>query len=154
AAYPAQALDCTMSALPRPGGYDDSPAFAALGRFDGTLLIVAGTNDAVVSPDVVARYATSAPAAKTNVIQLEECGHAIHAWLADHDRDRALVLNGIAAAISGRPSPLPVDWLSMRAVVLIYEVLYYPADPHFRKRTVPEKRIEAEFFVCDALRSI
>jgi len=100
AAYPAQALDCTMSALPRPGAYDDSPAFAALGGFDGTLLIVAGANDTVVSPDVVTRYASSAPAAKTNVIELEECGHAIHAWLADHDRDRALVLNGIAAAIS------------------------------------------------------
>jgi D-alanine-D-alanine ligase len=42
----------------------------------------------------------------------------------------------------------------MRAVVLIDEVLYDPADPHFRKRTVPEKRIEAEFFVCDALRSL
>jgi len=61
----------------------------SLDAFDGKLLIIAGREDASV--DV-----SGAPSAQ--VIWLE-CGHFIHPWLAEHERERAEVLDAIAGVI-------------------------------------------------------
>jgi len=71
-----------------------SPAnvpWASLDAFDGKLLIIAGREDASV--DV-----SGATAAGSKVIWLE-CGHFVHPWLAEHDRERAIVLDAIAGVI-------------------------------------------------------
>ncbi|HEV7239248.1 MAG TPA: alpha/beta family hydrolase [Thermoanaerobaculia bacterium] len=78
----------------------ESPAFAGLRQFEGKLLIIAGRKDEVSGAETVERYAASAPAADSKVIWLEQCGHAIHPWLGEHETERAAVLEEIVAAIS------------------------------------------------------
>lgn len=79
---------------------EDSPAFDALRPFGGRMVIVVGREDAPISETLVERYAASAPHAETKILRLDGCGHGVHPWLAEHERERAMVVEAIAAAIS------------------------------------------------------
>jgi pimeloyl-ACP methyl ester carboxylesterase len=62
-----------------------------LNAFDGKLLIIAGREDASID-------LRGAPAASSKVIWLE-CGHFVHPWLAEHERERAEVLDAVLDTI-------------------------------------------------------
>jgi pimeloyl-ACP methyl ester carboxylesterase len=77
----------------------ESPAFTALRRFSGKLLIIAGRNDESVGEGIIDGFVRSAPDATSRVILLDDCGHRVHPWLREHDQERAMVLSEIAAVI-------------------------------------------------------
>ena len=97
-AYPEDAMDLPLNGrfgalARRPGAYARSPAFKALQTFEGSLLIFAARNDPVIVPEVIEAYLASAPCARRRkVVWLRESGHKMHLWLADHPRERELVL--------------------------------------------------------------
>lgn len=91
AAYPAHASDLKFDgSLPRPGRYEDSPAYAGLREYRGDLLIIASRNDDVIPEAVIDGYLGSAVNARSKeVIWLDECGHFVHRWLPSGDSRRA-----------------------------------------------------------------
>jgi pimeloyl-ACP methyl ester carboxylesterase len=109
AAYPAEAAEIPFNddftALARrPGAYRSSPAFEALSRFGGDLLIVAGGKDDVIPKEVVDRYAASAPRATTRLLWFEDAPHRIHPWLQEHPAERETVVHALLASIQGATS--------------------------------------------------
>ena len=82
--------------------FDASPAFTALDRFDGRLLLVLGSEDAVIPPAVVAAYRRRARAAeRVEVLMLEGAGHLLHRWLAERPLDAARVPARVLATLDG-----------------------------------------------------
>ncbi|MDQ7999532.1 MAG: alpha/beta fold hydrolase [Pseudomonadota bacterium] len=82
--------------------FDASPAFAALERFDGRLLLVLGSEDAVIPPAVVAAYRRRARAAeRVEVLMLEGAGHLLHRWLAERPQEAARVQARVLAMLDG-----------------------------------------------------
>ncbi len=80
--------------------FADSPAFAALEGFTGRLLVVYGTEDAVIPPAVQHGYRTRAVrAASVDVVSLPGAGHRLHDWLRMHPAERDAVLRRVAATI-------------------------------------------------------
>lgn len=62
--------------------FADALAWAALRRFRGRLLLVWGTEDAVIPPAVVQGYSDAARSARSvDVVRLSGVGHALHVWL-------------------------------------------------------------------------
>ncbi|KAF1071050.1 MAG: 2-succinyl-6-hydroxy-2,4-cyclohexadiene-1-carboxylate synthase [Variovorax sp.] len=100
AAYVAEAEDAPFGPrfqgvlrATRDEDYAASPAFAALDRFEGRLLLVLGGEDAVIPAAVLAQYAQRARRAKSvEVLRLAGAGHKLHEWLPAHPRDHARVL--------------------------------------------------------------
>lgn len=82
--------------------FEASPAFTALERFDGRLLLVLGSEDAVIPPAVFAAYRRRARAAeRVEVIVLEGAGHLLHRWLAERPLDAARVQARVLATLDG-----------------------------------------------------
>ncbi|MFG2223430.1 alpha/beta hydrolase [Streptomyces sp. NPDC048644] len=83
ATYPAHAADLPFDgSLVRPANHPDSPAYAALRRFDGDLLIFGARQDQVCPPEVIEGYLDHARSARSaEVVWLEGCDHFVHRWL-------------------------------------------------------------------------
>lgn len=82
--------------------FENSPAFAALARFDGRLLLVLGSEDAVIPPAVTAAYRRRARGAeRVEVIVLEGAGHLLHRWLAERPAEAARVQARVLATLDG-----------------------------------------------------
>ena len=82
--------------------FDASPAFTALDRFDGRLLLVLGSEDAVIPPAVSAAYRRRARAAeRVEVIVLEGAGHLLHRWLDERPHEAARVQARVLALVDG-----------------------------------------------------
>jgi len=98
AAYVAEAQDAPFgprfqAILRSTVDYASSPAFAALDRFEGRLLLVYGTADAVIPAQVLDQYERRARRAKSvEVVRLEGAGHKLHDWLQSHPDDHERVL--------------------------------------------------------------
>ncbi|MBP1861572.1 alpha/beta hydrolase [Rhizobium herbae] len=94
-------FDDTFSAFIRkPGSYSDSLAFSSLGEFRGNLLVVVGSEDAVIPEEVVSTYYDCAPHARhREVLRIPHAGHQIHTWLEDHPDDRGQVLARLQALL-------------------------------------------------------
>jgi pimeloyl-ACP methyl ester carboxylesterase len=105
AAYPEEATELRFdhsfrSVIQQSRSRLESPAFEALGTFKGNLLIVAGSDDRVVPPDVIETYLKSAGSALSKrVVWLEGCDHRIHAWLQDHEEQREMVLQSVLTRV-------------------------------------------------------
>lgn len=83
-------------ALRRPGSYRSSPAFTSLRAYFGRLLVVVGGQDEVIPREVLDLYtASSSNCASSEVIEIRDAGHQLHAWLSAHSTDQSLVLDGI-----------------------------------------------------------
>jgi pimeloyl-ACP methyl ester carboxylesterase len=73
----------------KPGSFSDSLAFSSLKNFHGNLLIVLGSDDAVIPEEVVTSYFDSAAhAQRREVLRIPHAGHQIHTWLEEHPDDR------------------------------------------------------------------
>ncbi|MEU6389317.1 alpha/beta fold hydrolase [Streptomyces sp. NPDC046939] len=83
ATYPAHAADLPFDGnLPRPARHPDSPAYAALAEFEGSLLIVGARQDQVCPPEVIEGYLDAARRARSvEVVWLDGCDHFVHSWL-------------------------------------------------------------------------
>ncbi|WP_432728939.1 alpha/beta hydrolase [Variovorax sp. W6] len=99
AAYVAQAQDAPFGPsfqgiLRSTVDYASSPVFTALEGFEGRLLLVYGTEDAVIPTQVLDQYESRARRAKSvEVVRLEGAGHKLHDWLQSHPRDHDRVLD-------------------------------------------------------------
>jgi len=81
-----------------------SPAFQALRRFTGDLLVVAARQDQVIPAAVIDLYLESAALARTRrVIWLDGSDHFVHPWLQQHPAERAAVLQAVRDTILGLP---------------------------------------------------
>jgi len=94
AAYVAEAESLPFGpafqqALRSSTGFAASPAFAALRRFRGRLLLVWGEHDGVIPPAVQALYARSAATAQVEVLHLPGADHRLHLWLQQHPQPAA-----------------------------------------------------------------
>jgi pimeloyl-ACP methyl ester carboxylesterase len=79
-----------------------SPAFQALARFEGRLLLVLGEHDAVIPESVENAYCTVAQRARSvEVLRLAGAGHALHAWLEGHTPERERVFARVLSTLQG-----------------------------------------------------
>lgn len=77
-----------------------SPAFGALARFEGRLLLVLGEHDTVIPRAVEAAYVTGAPRARSvEVMRLPGAGHQLRAWLGAHAEERERVFARVLATL-------------------------------------------------------
>lgn len=101
AAYAAQAEDAPFgpgfqAVLRSTVDYAASPAFAALERFEGRLLLVFGTEDAVIPAQVLNQFERRALRARSvEVVRLAGAGHKLHEWLAARPQDHWQVLDAV-----------------------------------------------------------
>lgn len=106
AAYTAQAEDAPFGPvfqgiLRATTDYASSPAFTALEQFEGRLLLVHGTDDAVIPAQVLEQYAHRARRAKSvEVVRLAGAGHKLHAWLPAHEEDHRRVLDAVLRTLA------------------------------------------------------
>ncbi|MFT3815778.1 MAG: alpha/beta fold hydrolase [Acidovorax sp.] len=90
AAYEARAEDARFglefrAVIRSTRTFADSPAFEALSRYQGRVLVVYGSEDEVIPHEVQERYAHAASRASSRqVLRLEGAGHRLHDWLACH----------------------------------------------------------------------
>lgn len=83
--------------------FSRSPAFDALEKFEGRLLLVLGTDDAVIPKAVEHEYATRARKAKrVEILRLEGAGHHLHAWLNDRPAEFERVASRVLATLEDR----------------------------------------------------
>ena len=81
--------------------YASSPAFTALEGFEGRLLLVHGTQDAVIPAQVLDQYERRARRAESvEVVRLEGAGHKLHDWLQSRPRDNGLVLDAVLRTLA------------------------------------------------------
>jgi pimeloyl-ACP methyl ester carboxylesterase len=110
AAYAARAEDAPFgprfqAVLRSTTDYADSPAFTALEDFEGRLLLVFGSEDAVIPAQVLDQYAHRARHAKSvEVVRLPGAGHKLHEWLPAHEEDHRVVLDAVLRTLDG-PQP-------------------------------------------------
>ncbi len=101
AAYTAQAEGAPFgprfqAILRATTDYASSPAFTALEHFEGRLLLVHGTAEAVIPAQVLEQYEHRARRAKSlEVVRLAGAGHKLHEWLPAHDEDQRRVLGAV-----------------------------------------------------------
>jgi len=87
AAYPEFAEgkafgDPFRQAISSDWDFAHSPAFDDLREFDGRFLMVTGSYDEVIPPEIIKLYwASSRMAAQRRHIVLQNCPHGIHSWL-------------------------------------------------------------------------
>ncbi|CAB5716826.1 putative magnesium chelatase accessory protein [Delftia tsuruhatensis] len=80
--------------------FKDSPAFEALERFEGRLLLVLGAQDSVIPPEVEQEYASRAVrASSVELLRLPGAGHHLHAWLAERPAESAMVFARVLATL-------------------------------------------------------
>ncbi|WP_353681926.1 alpha/beta fold hydrolase [Thiomonas sp. 13-64-67] len=85
--------------------FSRSPAFAALSRYWGRLLVFYGTDDVVIPHEVQERYISSAVNAQNvESVLLTDVGHKLHVWLATHTSDRLAVCSRVIDALVCRVS--------------------------------------------------
>ncbi|MER6098217.1 alpha/beta hydrolase [Streptomyces sp. NPDC001728] len=103
ATYPAGAADLPFDgSLVRPANHPDSPAYAALRRFDGDLLIFGARQDQVCPPEVIEGYLDSARRARSvEVVWLEGCDHFVHRWLPDQESPREEAVQAVLRLLAG-----------------------------------------------------
>ncbi len=64
--------------------FGDSPAFEALSRYEGMVLVVYGSQDKVIPGEVQLAYTYGATHARSlQVLRLAGAGHRLHDWFAD-----------------------------------------------------------------------
>lgn len=106
AAYVAQAQDAPFGPrfqhiLRSTVDYASSPAFDAIEGYEGRLLLVYGTADAVIPAQVLDQYERRARKAKSvEVVRLEGAGHKLHDWLPSHPRDHERVLDAVLRTLT------------------------------------------------------
>ncbi len=89
AAYEAAALEVPFGpafqqVIRATSDFAASPAFDALERFEGRLLLVLGAEDAVIPRRVEEEYTRRACKARSvEVLRLDGAGHHLHAWLKE-----------------------------------------------------------------------
>ena len=89
-----------QAALRATRSFDDSPAFEALERFTGRLLLVYGSDDDVIPEAVQQHYLRRARQARSvELIRLEGAGHRLHDWLAGQPERFAQVLGRVHRAL-------------------------------------------------------
>lgn len=107
AAYEAAALDVPFGpafqqVIRATSDFAASPAFDALERFEGRLLLVLGAEDAVIPRQVEDQYTRRARKARSvEVLRLEGAGHHLHAWLMDRPVEFARVAQRVLATLGG-----------------------------------------------------
>ena len=107
AAYEATALDVPFGpafqqVIRATSDFAASPAFDALERFEGRLLLVLGAEDAVIPRQVEDQYIRRARKARSvEVLRLDGAGHHLHAWLRERPQEAARVAQRVLATLGG-----------------------------------------------------
>ncbi len=107
AAYEAAALDVPFGpafqqVIRATSDFAASPAFDALERFEGRLLLVLGAEDAVIPRQVEDQYIRRARKARSvEVLRLDGAAHHLHAWLKDRPVEFAHVAQRVLAILEG-----------------------------------------------------
>lgn len=107
AAYEAAALEVPFGpafqqVIRATSDFSSSPAFDALERFEGRLLLVLGAEDAVIPRQVEDQYTRRARKARSvEVLRLDGAGHHLHAWLKDRPVEFARVAQRVLATLGG-----------------------------------------------------
>jgi pimeloyl-ACP methyl ester carboxylesterase len=107
AAYEAAALDVPFGpafqqVIRATSDFAASPAFDALERFEGRLLLVLGAEDAVIPRQVEDQYIRRARKARSvEVLRLDGAGHHLHAWLRERPQEAARVAQRVLATLGG-----------------------------------------------------
>jgi len=91
-----------QSTLRATASFDASPAFEALERFTGRLLLVFGTQEDVIPEAVQQQYLHRARQAQSvELIRLQGAGHRLHDWLAQRPDRFAEVLGRVRLILEG-----------------------------------------------------
>lgn len=107
AAYEAAALEVPFGpafqqVIRATSDFAASPAFDALERFEGRLLLVLGAEDAVIPPQVEDQYVRRArKAGNVEVLRFEGAGHHLHAWLKERPAEFDQVAGRVLATLEG-----------------------------------------------------
>lgn len=107
AAYEAAALDVPFGpafqqVIRATSDFASSPAFDALERFEGRLLLVLGAEDVVIPRQVEAEYCSRARRARSvEVLRLAGAGHHLHAWLRERPAEFDRVAQRVRATLQG-----------------------------------------------------
>ncbi|CAN7484645.1 alpha/beta fold hydrolase [Acidovorax sp. LjRoot118] len=107
AAYEAAALEVPFGpafqqVIRATSDFAASPAFDALERFEGRLLLVLGAEDAVIPRQVEDQYIRRARKARSvEVLLLDGAAHHLHAWLKDRPVEFAHVAQRVLAILEG-----------------------------------------------------
>ncbi|MDP4078345.1 alpha/beta fold hydrolase [Acidovorax sp. A1169] len=107
AAYEAAALEVPFGpafqqVIRATSDFAASPAFDALERFEGRLLLVLGAEDAVIPRQVEDQYIRRARKARSvEVLRLDGAGHHLHAWLRERPQEAARVAQRVLATLGG-----------------------------------------------------
>lgn len=107
AAYEAAALEVPFApafqqVIRATSDFAASPAFDALERFEGRLLLVLGAEDAVIPRQVEDQYIRRARKARSvEVLRLDGAAHHLHAWLKDRPVEFAHVAQRVLAILEG-----------------------------------------------------
>lgn len=89
-----------QGALRATTSFDSSPAYEALGRFTGRLLLVFGTEDDVIPEAVQQQYLSRADQAQSvELMRLQGAGHRLHDWLAERPDRFTDVLGRVLRAL-------------------------------------------------------
>jgi len=113
AAYGADAADepfgpALRACIRRPGSWRDSPAFAAVRRFEGDVLLLLPERDAVIPAGVTEGYARAAGDSAVTVSLREASHHMLRSGRAIDRRAREEVCRRVAwlaSRVSGPPEP-------------------------------------------------
>lgn len=107
AAYEAAALEVPFGpafqqVIRATSDFAASPAFDALERFEGRLLLVLGAEDAVIPRQVEDGYCSRARRARSvEVLRLAGAGHHLHAWLKERPAEFDRVARRVLATLEG-----------------------------------------------------
>ncbi len=107
AAYEAAALEVPFGpafqqVIRATSDFASSPAFDALERFEGRLLLVLGAEDAVIPRQVEDGYCSRARRARSvEVLRLAGAGHHLHAWLQQRPAEFDRVAQRVRATLQG-----------------------------------------------------
>lgn len=107
AAYEAAALEVPFGpafqqVIRATADFSSSPAFDALERFEGRLLLVLGAEDAVIPKPVEHEYTQRTRRARSvEVLRLDGAGHHLHAWQKDRPLGFAHVAQRVLATLEG-----------------------------------------------------
>lgn len=107
AAYEAAAMDLPFGpafqqVIRATSDFASSPAFDALERFEGRLLLVLGAEDAVIPRQVEDGYCSRARRARSvEVLRLAGAGHHLHAWLKERPAEFNRVAQRVRATLQG-----------------------------------------------------
>ncbi|HEY1096572.1 MAG TPA: alpha/beta fold hydrolase [Alphaproteobacteria bacterium] len=106
AAYAAEAFAVPFDSgftdiIRTPHSYANATIFENLKNFTGNLLIIIGSDDAIIPPDVIDLYKESAIHGRhVEIITLDNAPHVLHGWLADHPEQRHDIFREILALLA------------------------------------------------------